>query len=78
MQAWTLNVTISHPGWLNPILKTLRFNGDLDDVLAQFKRDNVRDCDLFNLRQNKNTAFKDANGVTHRWRLEEDAPASAS
>ena len=71
---WILHVELTHKSWFEPLHKTLSFEGaSLDQVLDQFKADKVRDCDLFNLRHNKATSFRDVNNVTHRWRLEEIA-----
>jgi hypothetical protein len=77
---WTLNVELTHKDWLQPIHKTLYFEGDLDRVLAKIKEDmqgKTRDSDLWNLKHNRSTSFRDINNVTHRWRLQEDGPTAA-
>jgi len=66
---WKLTATITHKSWNGPVIKELPYAGEtLDDVLAQIE---TLPQHIENLRMHRRTAFKDANGVKHAWKLQE-------
>ncbi len=64
---YKLDVTLEHKSFEEPLKKEFYYTGEtFDDIINQidtlpFHRDN--------LKKHKKTAFKDVNGVKHKWNL---------
>lgn len=60
---------MTHPSFDCPVTHRLEFTGrDFDDVLDQIE---TLPEHKYNLKHYRKTAFKDARGVKHKWKLEQ-------
>lgn len=62
--------TLTHKSFDTPIIKEIFFTAhDLDGVLKEIEATGTPPSNLHNLKHHGKTAFKDARGVKHSWRL---------
>lgn len=65
-----LTATLTHKSFLSPLTKIVYYEAtDYNDLLAQLERQEnpVPTMHLHNLKHHRKTAFKDQNGVKHKW-----------
>jgi hypothetical protein len=65
---YKLIATVTHKSWDEPIIHTFFYQGNsLDEIIGKL---DTLDQHKHNLLKHSRTAFKDVNGVKHRWKLE--------